>query len=235
MWVFDFTNLFSLLQHKEHMFKPPLLGGKLSVLFSMLKYALSLAAAVSIISTSVQLGTKTVLVWACTNKAMPLVWTFMSVAIHVTAALDYRIALNSSNRQLRRDHPSKFPEGLTKSARKGVLGHIWTKLQSEFSICAYRRQLLVHHLDDANNLACGAVLPTCSAGLAGLFHVVFGLLIFSSLTFISVFDFLNHVFWRYLAAAAVCRIILMVELTGLRAVERKIEQQSGEGSNRQSL
>ena len=65
--------------------------------------------------------------------------------------------------------------------------------------------------------------------------MVFGTLIFSSLTFISVFDFLNYVFWRYIAAATVCRIILMVELTGLRAVKRKSEQQSGEGINCQSL
>ena len=234
MRVFDFTDPFSLLQHKQHMFKPPLLGGKSSVLCSILEYAFSLAAAVSIISTSVQLGAKTVLVWACTNKAMPLVWTFMSVAIHAMAALGYRIALNSSNRQLSRDHPCKFPEGLTKSSRKRDLGHMWTKLQSEFGICAHRQQLLVHRLDDAN-LTCWRVFLTCSAGLAGFFHVVFGTLIFSSLTFISVFDFLNYVFWRYIAAATVCRIILMVELTGLRAVERKSEQQSGEGINYQSL
>ena len=36
--------------------------------------------------------------------------------------------------------------------------------------------------------------------------MVFGTLMFSSLTFISVFDFLNYVFWRYIAAATTCRI-----------------------------
>ena len=65
--------------------------------------------------------------------------------------------------------------------------------------------------------------------------MVFGTLIFSSLTFISVFGFLNNIFWRYIAAATVCRIILMVDLTGLRAVERKSEQQNGEGCNCQAL
>ena len=193
------------------------------------------ATAVSIISTSVQLGAKTIRVWACANKEMPLVWAFMAVAIHATAALGYMIALKSSSRQLSRDHPSQRPDGFKRSARKGVLGHIWTKLQSEFSVYAYRQQLLVRRHDDANNLIRWDFFLTCSARLAGFFHVVFGSLIFSSLTFVSVFDFPNYILWRCIAAATVYRFILMVELTGLRAVERNSAQPSGEDSNFQSL
>ena len=70
------------------------------------------------------------------------------------AALGYRVALNSGNGQLIRDYPIEFLEGLIKSARNGVLGHIWTQLKSKFNICAHRQQLLVHRLDDADNLPC---------------------------------------------------------------------------------
>ena len=56
------------------------LGGKVISIVQHAGVGIVLATAVSIISTSIQLGAKRVLVWACTNKAMPLVWTFMSVA-----------------------------------------------------------------------------------------------------------------------------------------------------------
>ena len=184
--VSEFTDPFLLLKRKEHMPKPPLLGRSSTVLCSILEYAFSLAAAASIISTSAQLGEKTFLVWACTNKVMPLVWTFMSVAIHAMATLGYKVALHSSKRQLGQEHPSNIPDGSKRSARKRVLGRISTIVQSEFRICAHRQRLLVHPLDGSNDLSGWGVLLSCSAGLASFCHVVFGTLIFSSLTFISL-------------------------------------------------
>lgn len=63
----------------------------------------------------------------------------------------------------------------------------------------------------------------------------FGTLVFSSLVFISVSDFLKFVCWRYIVAATICKVILMIELTGLRAVERKSEQQDSGAIAPQSL
>lgn len=233
--VSDFTAPFLLLKRKERMPRPPLLGRSLTVLCSILEYAFSLAAAASIISTSTQLGEKTFLVWACTNKAMPLVWTFTSVAIHAMAALGYQVALHFSNRQLGQEHPSNFADGSQKSAREGVLGRISTIMQSEFRICTHRQQLLVHPLDGSNDLSGWGVLLSCSAGLASFCYVVFGTLIFSSLTFISVYGFLNYVLWRYIAATTICKIIIMIGLAGLRAIESKSEQQPGSASTGQPL
>ena len=51
-------------------------------------------------------------------------------------------------------------------------------------------------------------------------HWIFGTLVFSSTLFIGTLDALG-VIARYLASALVCRIILLVELAGVRDVEHK--------------
>ena len=225
--VFDFVDPYSVLRHKEHMLRLPLMGPRFAIICSILEYVFALAAAMSIILTSVQLGAKTILVWACTNQTMPLVWTSLPGAIHIVAALGYKVALKSSDQ--RRSHGSRSvkPGGPETSTRKPTLHRIAGVLRREFRICAVRKQLNAHKLEDPPSVA---VLLNCFAGVGGVWHVIFGTLIFSSLTFISIIEFLNYVFWRYILAAAVCRLLLMIELTGLRAVQRKLEQQTSGGN-----
>jgi len=225
--IFEFTDPHSVLRHKEHVLRLPLLGTRSAIICSVLEYVFALAAAASIISTSAQLGGKTILVWACTNQAMPLIWTSLSAAIHIGAALAYKIALSSGDRRRNHGYQSTKSGDSDSSARTGTLHRISGLLRSEFRICALRKQLHAHKLEDPPSVA---VLLSCFAGVGGFWHVVFGTVIFSSLAFISVIEFLNYVFWRYLLAAAVCRLILMVELTGLRAVQRRFERQANGGS-----
>ena len=217
--IFEFTDPYLVLRHKEHLLRLPLWGTRSAIICSVLEYVFALAAATMIISTSVQLGAKTILVWNCTNPAMPLVWPFLSAAIHIGAALSYKIALNSSDNKV---------GGPGTSARKGTLRRISGLLRSEFRICALRKQLHARELEDPPRMA---VLLNCLSGLGGVWHVVFGTVIFSALTFISIIDFMNYVFWRYILAAGICRLISMVELTGLRAVQRKCEQQANGGND----
>ncbi len=225
--VFEFTDPNSVLRHNEHVLRLPLLGTRSATICSILKYLFALAAAAIIVSTSVQRGQKTVLVWNCTNQAMPLIWTCLSAAIHVGASLGYKIALRSSGRSCNHGYQSTQPGGSESSAQKGTLHQIFGLLRSEFRICALRKQLYVHELEEPPSVA---VLLSCFAGIGGFWHVVFGTVIFSSLTFISVIEFPNYVFWRYILAAAVCRLILMVELTGFRSVQRRSEQHDNGGS-----
>ena len=225
--VFEFNDPYSVLRHKEHLLRLPLWGTRSAIICSVLEYIFALAAAAIIIATSAQLGAKTILVWGCTNQAMPLVWTFLSAAIHIGAALSYKIALNSNDKRPNNGYQPTKVRGSKASAREGTLHRISSLLCSEFRICALRKQLRACELKDPPTMA---VLLNCISGLGGFWHVVFGILIFSSLTFISVVEFTNYVFWRYILAAGICRLILMVELTGLRTVQRKCEQQ-GNGGN----
>ncbi len=218
--VFEFTDPNSVLRHNEHVLRLPLLGTRSATICSILEYLFALAAAAIIVSTSVQRGQKTVLVWNCTNQAMPLIWTCLSAAIHVGASLGYKIALRSSGRSCNHGYQSTQPGGSESSARKGTLRQIFG-LRSKFRICALRKLLHFHELEDPPSVA---VLLSCFAGVGGFWPVVFGTVIFSSSISVSVIEFLNYVFWRYILAAAICRLILMVELTGLRSVQRRSEQ-----------
>ena len=67
------------------------------------------------------------------------------------------------------------------------------------------------------------MLLNCFAGLMAFFHRWFGTLVFSSLNFISVYDILNYVYWRYMLSTLVCRLVLMFELWGL-GEEEQLEQ-----------
>ena len=88
MRVLAFTDPYLLLRHKDYMLKLAPLGRMSAVFCSIPEYVLALAAAASIISTFVEFGGNTVLLWACENKAMLLSWTISAVGVHVTAALD---------------------------------------------------------------------------------------------------------------------------------------------------
>jgi len=156
-----------------------------AIICSVLEYVFALAAAASIISTSAQLGGKTTLVWACTNQAMPLIWTSLSAATHIRADLAYEIALSSGDRRRNHGYQSTKPCDSDSSARKGTLHRISGLLRSEFRICALRKQLHAYKLEDPPSVA---VLLGCFAGVGGFWHVVFGTVIFSSLAFVSVIE-----------------------------------------------
>lgn len=89
MRVLAFTDPYLILRHKDHMLKLAPLGRMSAVLCSIPEYVVALAAAASIISTSVEFGGNSVLLWACEKKAMPLGWTLSAVGVHVTAALGF--------------------------------------------------------------------------------------------------------------------------------------------------
>ena len=65
-----------------------------------------------------------------------------------------------------------------------------------------------------------AICLNWAAVMLAYAHWIFGTLVFSSTLFIGTLDALG-VIARYLASALVCRMILLVELAGIRDVEHK--------------
>ncbi|MCJ1471853.1 hypothetical protein MMC13_000494 [Lambiella insularis] len=228
--VFDFTDPYTILEPGRYMLRLPRLGHTSAILLSMVEYVCALAAAVTIATTSIQLGANSILAWGCTNQDLPLVWTTLSVAIHVTAAVGYRIALNGY------ELPPSSDPGLAMSGQAGpaaekrfsishrLMSKVSVFFKTETCICANDTFLLVREVNGSTVTPRWGVLLSCWAGLLGLGHVMFGTLIFASLSFVTVYDFMNYVLWRYIMATVVCRVILMIELTGLRAVKRELEE-----------
>jgi hypothetical protein len=82
----------------------------------------------------------------------------------------------------------------------------------ETTICA-NQQKFDYNFPKMSRLA---ISLNVLASLLGWVHVTLGVVIFSSLLFVSVKDVLNYVLWRYIVSSAVCRLILLIELAGLR-------------------
>jgi hypothetical protein len=63
-----------------------------------------------------------------------------------------------------------------------------------------------------------AVGLNCVAVMLGYAHGIFGTLLFSSALFIGTLDAVG-VISRYIASALICRMILFIEIAGMRGVE----------------
>ena len=88
-------------------------------------------------------------------------------------------------------------------------------LLSETAICANRSKSRLSR--DETEAPRIAVLLALVAGGMRFVHVTFGIIIFSSLQFISVWDVSNNILWRYVVTSAFFRLLLIMEISGLRA------------------
>ena len=169
---------------------------------SAVQYLLASGAAVNVLWTSYQLGTRGVLLWACSTSYLPLVWSLTTVVIHVVAICALRISL----------HRPKSPcSGQTQMESFKLASMI----QHEFQLSANGGGQR-----DFQGIQVGPVgvalnfLATCM----GYFHVIFGTIIFSAHSLVGLTD-ATRVFFFYVLSALVCRVIIYFETAGMRRVD----------------
>jgi len=229
--LFEYTNPLSSLQRGENKLVVLELRSWLVILASVVEYVVVMGAVANIISTSVGIGQSTILAWGCTTTFMPLLWTTLSCVIHFIAASSYAITKCLAEN---RSSMSPGSSGSTVSASKNAHTRISppstpTKpsfrfrlaraCRAEFTICANQ------HISAPGNdkVKAGvphvAILLNVIAGIMGYIHVTFGIIVFSSVQFVSVWDVLNRILMRYLASTLMSRLVLVFELGGLRRVE----------------
>lgn len=89
-------------------------------------------------------------------------------------------------------------------------------LMAEFRICANRD---ISPLSDRpTEVPLTAIFLNTAAGGLAFVHILGGTAVFSSLQFVSMANALDPILWRLVLSALVCRLILVVELAGLRAL-----------------
>ena len=159
----------------------------LSRILFVAKYVVLGGASFNIFYTSWQLGTKTVVSFSCVSFVLPLVWTSLSLAIHIVAAS----AIHNHHFHLRRQH----------SPDTGMAPPRATPDDSQ----------LQERIKPTNS----AIFLNYIATFLGFLHVTFGIMIFSSLQFIEVIDVIT-VILRYMVSTLVSRGILMHELNSTR-------------------
>lgn len=206
---------------------------------SLVQYIVAISAMVNIITTSIGLGRKSILAWGCTFTYAPVIYSILSSVIHLLSAVSYLIARKMAQRRSRveqllaevdnsetrangeqaaRERMQAATSNTSQHRHKLSCSRSWLRdaFLSETIICANRPKPRYPVDMDTAIVPRVAVLLAVTAGGMGFVHLTFGIIIFSSLQLISVWDVLNNILWRYVVSSTGCRLLLIMEISGLR-------------------
>ena len=175
---------------------------RLAALVSAVEYGLVALAIVNMLWVSYTLGVQTVLAWKCI-PFMPIAWVLVPMVIHLIAALTFR-----TSKAVR--HAENMSEG--ERLRGGAVRR-W--FMTEFLLCANQAEEVLR--GEAPGYV--TVMINFLATFLGSIHVIFGVVVFASVLFITLSD-ATLVGLRYVASILVCRLILKFEIAGARGTFR---------------
>ena len=159
-----------------------------------MQYVLVVVAVFNVIYTSIQVGMSTVLNFDCANSILPLIWALIPLVIHFPTSAMFWISRSRVDKKR-----------LEQEGSRGLV-------QNELTLSIVQRPLSERVFEPS--------LVSSSlhwlAGVMSFIHGVFGVLVFSSLLFVSIVDALV-ILLRYLASLLVCRAIIAFEISGMRA------------------
>lgn len=184
-------------------------------LLSALQYVLAAGAVVHVFWTSITLGRNTILSWGCTTMFGSLLWTTLAGAVHRVAGLDFAyVRCSSSAHKHSNGTAEEIDVARSKKSNRSVrmLRSFAGLLRKKVTLCS---EQIPHLYDENAKVPPLAVAANVLADCGAFIHQMFGIIIFSSLKLLSVWDVLNFVLCRYVVSAVVCRLIL-VEIPGLR-------------------
>lgn len=213
--MFEYNNPADLLATGPGRLELERLGSWRAGLLSLVEYTCATAAAVNIVLLSWDMGNKTILSWGCTTVVGPLLWTSLAVFLHAMSALSYNMVVWQQRKRSKVRHDTRSP---------------WGRLQSivnaELTTCSNHEAPTQIAQRDKGSIPVGAIALDIIAGCASFMHLAFGTIIFSSLLFISVWDVLNRILWRFVLATFVARLILIIEVADLRASDANLTRRS---------
>ncbi|KAI0116342.1 hypothetical protein GGR51DRAFT_314454 [Nemania sp. FL0031] len=205
--VFDFRQPEKMLQRSRGRYRPyvPDTTFKRWVL-SGLQYAIALGAAANIAVLSWQLGVGTVCCWWPETVFGPLVWTILSIPIHLAGTFAIRLRVRRIDTDEEKHMDIRFPQWLRQIPKR--LSGYW---KSEWVPAVAQDKIRTVSFEEGKvYVAWSWLLST-----ATVIHILFGSLVLSGLLFIGPRDALLVIF-RYVVSVLVCRILVTFELAGMR-------------------
>lgn len=176
---------------------------------SAAEYILVAAAIANVMLTSWNLGVSTIPNFQCQVSYLPLLWTILPLFIHIPVAVAFDISLRKRRREV--------GEGMARTTKNiGWASKMKTALKSEVDMSVAHSSLPPGTLDP-NILI---VIIHMLASVGGFVHVIVGILFYSSLLFAMVLD-AAILLIRYFVSVLVCRLVLMLELEGIRYVNNR--------------
>lgn len=217
--LFEYQDPAALLKTEPGRLELDSLNPWLARVLCFFQYAVGLGAAINIFLASWEIGSKTILSWGCTAVFLPLLWTSLAAVPHIPAALSYGIVKWKHRwNDDKNDSSSNFWRRCT------------SMVAAELTVCANQEHS--RKVDTASVPLVAITLNIIAGGLSFVYLFV-GTVVFSSLVFISVWEVLNQILWRFVVSTAAARLILMVELGGLRGGPRNKAGETQEDSKGQ--
>ncbi|KAK4196161.1 hypothetical protein QBC40DRAFT_258315 [Triangularia verruculosa] len=200
------------------------------LLISLAQYTIAMATIANIASLNWEIGVKSICtLW--TNRIFgPTIWAVLGLLVHILGTIGLRLRIRGWRGPEDQVREAVEKVKSTRAAKPNGTFHVGATLWSAWEWVAGIPQRLCHLLatefrpSASDGLAVGIftfkesklfLVAAWVGSMATVLHIIFGTLIFASTIFVGVEDALSIV-GRYMASVAICRIILMYELAGIR-------------------
>ncbi len=178
-----------------------------ALLLSGAEYLIVSLAIGNILWVSYELQLRTILTWKCL-PFMPVVWALLPCIIHLLAAWTFNHS--AVMRRVKLEHQT---DSLGRRDSWGIRFLTWVR--TEFVLCANQED---ETLQDTSPEVLTVTLNWL-ATVMGSIHVIFGIVVFAGLLFISLLD-ASIVAVRYMLSILVCRLVLKFEISGARGTTK---------------
>lgn len=187
---------------------------------SVLEYFVACAASFAQIAATVVLGLRTVVSWRCNVHFLVLTWLMLSIVPHLAGIVSFWCTIRP---RVRVDH-ARAPSPAAK-ANPGVRVGVTESTPGRLRWCAEAIRAEVHPCSSPHfrrpklpepRHSVTADLWNWAASVLTVAHMIFGIVLLSAVLFISTLDALTVVL-AYIIPAALCRVIMLFELAGIRS------------------
>jgi hypothetical protein len=198
---------------------------RFAIVTSFLQYVFAIAAILNLITTSLELGLKTVLSWRCSVSWLPVIWAITPIACHAPAILSF-VVYQRKVKSHAQDNSSRKTLSFTNTLsrqRSSLSDSLRYAFWSEFTISAKTDSVPIKKASKDVPPGAWSIIFQSMASLFGILQIIFGTAVFSSLLYIGVED-ATRLLLRYAGSALCCRLIMYLELEGMIKVVQDEEE-----------
>ena len=199
--TFDCADPRSPLENRQKIKSVEPLGGPTRRnVVSVFQYLIAFGTIANLVHTSWELCMNTVCSFSLETSYQPALWAFLAVAIHAcgTWAVMLRV-------QIVRNQPSLLNDSIRARVYERFIFEWIPSVEHPKGELKLRQETYL------------SIFIRWLSGVGTVLHIIFGTLVFSSIMFISTQDAV-YVCSRYLASTIVARVVVMYELSAMRAV-----------------
>ncbi|KAF2676858.1 hypothetical protein K458DRAFT_321154 [Lentithecium fluviatile CBS 122367] len=207
---------------------------RFAMVASFLQYVFAIVAILNLITTSLELGLKTVLSWRCSVSWLPVIWAITPIACHAPAVLSFvvyqrKVKSHPQNNEKDIDETTLSSRKTLNSTdtrsrqRRSLSDRLRYAFSSEFTLSAKTDGVPIKKASKDVPPGAWSIIFQSMASLFGILQIIFGTAVFSSLLYIGVED-ATRLLLKYTGSALCCRLIMYLELEGMIKVVQDEEE-----------